>query len=265
MNFALVFSLSIIHAQSSETRQCSVTVVSQLVNEAEIRFVRGEYAESYRLERGALACHEAKLQPADPPARPAILSRLGQLSRLQGHLSEAETWLKQAVETSERDLGAPDTVGYVSALVGLATVRSERRRHVDAEPLVRRAIEVCGRLPETVKCQQSALNTLGALHAGMEDAEGAERVYRRALALDHGAEPDAITATLLHNLATVQFDLGWTADAERHYRDALTLQRRLFPQGHPDIDGTIDALQLLLRRSGRKQEARQLRSGGIGQ
>ena len=44
------------------------------------------------------------------------------------------------------------------------------------------------------------------------DPEGAERVYRQALALDSGNEPDAVTVTFLHNLATVQPDQGRTAD-----------------------------------------------------
>ena len=213
-------------APSGETGECSVTVVSQLINGAHTRFISGEYAESYRLERAALACYDASSTPADVSARAAIFSRLGELSWLRGRIGEAETWLKQALAIHEKDPGAVPTPGYAATLIGLATIDGEKRQYVKAEPLVRQALEVCGllRTPDAISCRRTAMNTLGNLHAGLQDPEGAERVYRNALALEHAGEPDVITAALLHNLAVAQQDQGRVGEAEKHYREALSLR-----------------------------------------
>jgi tetratricopeptide (TPR) repeat protein len=253
-------SLPMMKAQSGETGKCSVTVVSQLINGAHTRFISGEYAESYRLERAALACYDASSTPADVSARAAILSRLGELSWLRGRIGEAETWLKQALAIHEKDPGAVPTPGYAATLIGLATIDGEKRQYVKAEPLVRQALEVCGLLPtpDAISCRRTAMNTLGNLHAGLQDPEGAERVYRNALAVEHADEPDVITAALLHNLAVAQQDQGRVGEAEKHYREALSLRCRLLPGGHSDTRKTVESLRLLLQHSGRKQESRQL-------
>jgi tetratricopeptide (TPR) repeat protein len=253
--------LSKMNAQSGETSRCSVTIISQLINGAHSRFISGEYAESYRLERAALACYDASSTPAYASARTAILSRLGELSWLRGRIGEAETWLIQALAIHEKDPGAVPTPGYAATLIGLATIDGERRQYVKAEPLVRQALEVCGLLPtpDAVSCRRTAMNTLGNLHAGLQDPEGAERVYRNALAIENAGEPDIITAALLHNLAVVQQDQGRVGEAEKHYREALSLRCRLLPRGHSDTRKTVKSLRLLLQHSGRKQESRQLR------
>ena len=84
-------------------------------------------------------------------------------------------------------------------------------------------------------------------------------MYRNALALEHAGEPDVITAALLHNLAVAQQDQGRVGEAEKHYREALSLRCRLLPRGHSDTGKTVESLRLLLQHSGRKQESRQLR------
>jgi tetratricopeptide (TPR) repeat protein len=238
---------------------CSAFAIAGWIEGADTHFRRGEYTESDRLERAVTAC----LQAATPPnarALAASLARRAELSRIQGHSREAEARLREAIAIHESELPM-DTPQYAAALAGLATIYSDKKRFIDAEPLVRKAIGIYHQLsPPDRSGERSAMNTLGTLYAGLGDTAGAEQIFRHALAQHEGVAANEVTATLLHNLATIRLDRGDEIEAEKLYGEALDLQQQILPQGHPDLQATRKALALVRMRLEKKERDRGLRS-----
>ncbi len=62
-------------------------------------------------------------------------------------------------------------------------------------------------------------------------------------------------AATLHNLAAVLVERGRHREAERYYRRALAIQRRLLGNDSPDVALTANNLGRLLATLGRREEA----------
>jgi tetratricopeptide (TPR) repeat protein len=131
-----------------------------------------------------------------------------------------------------------DTVGTVYMGLGLYT---------QARPLLERAASTRRRLADTEPAEVSeSLNHLADLQTVQADYVAAEKAYREAASLQAAHPKDRrsriILANSLYGLGLVLYEQGRYKDAERNYRDALTLQHLLYGETHGDIARTLKDL-----------------------
>jgi len=245
-------------ALAAERQDCSPETIAQNLQEAHASMSRGEYARSERVFTNVLACQKQSL-PANDLNIGVTLSNLGELKRLQRQFAAAETLLKEAVSLHET-AGRTEHLAFGSAQLSLASVYKDRKQYHLAEPLVRRAIEIFERSPGPESREAAAaLNTLAVLHAESGDMEGAERYLRVSVARRQNSPPDVSTATVQHNLGRILFRMGRVGEAEECLLKALDLRSQLLGTRHPATRLTLDAYESLLKSTGRKAEARQIR------
>jgi Flp pilus assembly protein TadD len=98
----------------------------------------------------------------------------------------------------------------------------------------------------------AALNLLGTLHSQLQDPEGAERQFRKALKLRDGEEDDEAIGAVLFNLVLIRWQQGDLAEAEQLLLKSLAIRRRLGGEDHPAVVLTRDTFARLLRKIRRK-------------
>ena len=139
-----------------------------------------------------------------------------------------------------------DTVGTVYMGLGL---------YSQARPLLERAAGTRHRLADTEPEELSeSLNHLADLQTVQADYVAAEKAYREAAGLQ-AAHPKSrrnqiILANSLYGLGLVLYEQGRYKDAERNYRDALTLQHQVYGERHGDIARTLKDLAQAIYNDG---------------
>lgn len=211
------------------------------------------------LHRG-LACQEKQV-PMDALELADSYEKLAELMRWRGALKESEGYLRKALSIRSGVAGF-DGNDLACTYNRLAQVLFAQRRYYEAEPAARKSKELA-EVSSGPKSEGAAiaLNTLGSLHAALEDLEGAERQFSMGLHIQRtAARRNANTATLLHNLATVRLDRGFAAEAEELYLESLQLQEELFGRNSPELMRTLEAYANALTQNGRKAQAREMKS-----
>ena len=230
----------------------------ELESQSERFFQQGLYGPAEVLLRRGISCEE-RLLPAGHPQLATSYFRLGELTLLRRSFEDAEGLIRTALaiwSLQAESQGEHLALAYNK----LAHVYYDQRRYYEAEPWARKAKT----LAETASGAGSegvaiALNTLGSLHAALKDPEGAEREFRRALAVQTAAgRRNFYTSNLLHNLATIRLDRGFPREAEELYRESLHMQEEWFGQEHPQMARTLEAYAKAVKKNGRKVEARGL-------
>jgi len=99
--------------------------------------------------------------------------------------------------------------------------------------------------------------TMARLHRRMGDLDKAQELYNIAIEdLRAGGQGDSLmAATILNNLAVVNYILKDYAKAESFYRKSLSQRRKFYPEGHSEIGGTLLGLASSLQRQERYLEA----------
>ena len=135
------------------------------------------------------------------------------------------------------------------ALNGLAQLLHRTGRLGEAEPLMRRALEIC----ETAYSAQHPtvainLNNLASLLHATNRPEEAETLMRRALEIDETVfgEKHQIVATHLNNLAQILMDTNRIEDAETLTRKALKIDVTVLGDRHPATATCLNNLAVLL-------------------
>jgi tetratricopeptide (TPR) repeat protein len=124
-----------------------------------------------------------------------------------------------------------------------------------ARPLLDRAVSTRHRLKDTDPEDLSeSLNHLADLQMIQAEYEAAEKAYREAAA-QQAAQPKSrrgqiALANSLFGLGIVLDRQGRYKDAQRSYRDALTLQQQLYGQTHGDIARTLKELAQAINDDG---------------
>jgi tetratricopeptide (TPR) repeat protein len=124
-----------------------------------------------------------------------------------------------------------------------------------ARPLLDRAVSTRHRLKDTEPEDLSeSLNHLADLQMIQAEYEAAEKAYREAAARQ-AAQPKSrrgqiALANSLFGLGIVLDRQGRYKDAQRSYRDALTLQQQLYGQTHGDIARTLKELAQAINDDG---------------
>jgi serine/threonine protein kinase len=183
-----------------------------------------------------------------------------------GHLSDAESLERKALEMQRHEFGAddPDTLGTLSELaftlceegnckeaVGLNTEVLEKQKRIlgpEAESTLvtmdNLAINLAGagRPADAVKLQQQALE-----------------IHFRIDGRDNLGTVNGMT-----NLAGFYRDLGQYEESEREFRDALEIETRIFGPYQPETAQTKCDLASLLARKGQIEEALSLLNQAVG-
>ena len=143
----------------------------------------------------------------------------------------------------------------------LAMVLHDTNRSEEAEPLMRRALEIdeaaFGDHHPTVAIH---INNLAMLLRDTNRAEEAEPLIRRALEIDEAAfgEHHPTVAIRLNNLAILLYNTNRIEEAEPLLRRALEIDEAAFSDHHPTVAIDLNNLAALLLDSKRTAEAEPL-------
>ncbi|NMF81946.1 tetratricopeptide repeat protein [Nodosilinea sp. P-1105] len=176
----------------------------------------GQYSRGISLAEEAVDI--AEIRQIRPAKLASYLIDLAELYYKQGHYTDAEPLLQQALAMRQRLLGDehPDVATSLNNLAGLY---DKQGRYTDAEPLFQDALAM----------------------------------YKRLLGDEH---PDV--ATSLNNLAGLYDKQGRYTDAEPLFQDALAMRQRLLGDEHPDVATSLNNLASLYDKQGRHGEAKSL-------
>ncbi|MHB9024169.1 MAG: tetratricopeptide repeat protein [Armatimonadota bacterium] len=163
-------------------------------------------------------------------------------------------------ELWSREPGRRDTrISYAPTVLGLFFLNAAL--HAEAEPLLRRALEIneqsFGKAHPKVA---TALHNLSALLQAtnrLAEAESLQRRARKIFEQDFGKDHPNV-ALELKNLAVLFHDTNRLAEAEPLIRRALTIEEQLFGTNHPNVADDLNNLALLLQDTNRHTEAEPL-------
>ena len=109
------------------------------------------------------------------------------------------------------------------------------------------------------------LNNLAEIERLTGQLDDAEKLYRRAIALDEkaGRQNSAEFATSLNNLALVYRAQGRLPEAERLYLRSLGVLEKALGPNHPDVARSLNNLAVLYRSQGRPERAQPLQERAL--
>jgi tetratricopeptide (TPR) repeat protein len=185
---------------------------------------------------------------------------LARVAEHQGDFEEAHRWCEKGRAESEERLG-PEHPGTAIALNNLVGLLKATNRLSEAEPLMRRVVEIIeiSYGPEH-PIVATSLNNLAQLLQGTNRLAEAEPLMRRALAIDEGSygpeHPEV--ATNLNNLAQLLHATNRLSEAEPLMRRALAIDKASYGPEHPMVAIRLNNLATLLQATNRLSEAEPL-------
>ena len=190
--------------------------------------------------------------------------RIAQRLRIGSVLMDLARW--QECEEQQRHALAEATALPNSRLVAAASNNLARLLHdtsrlEEAEPLLRRALEIDeGAYGERHPTVAILLNNLAMLLRDTNRHEEAESLLRRALEIDAVAygERHPTVAVDLNNLALLLNDTDRLEEAEPLLRRALEIDEGAYGERHPTVAIRLNNLAILLRETNRHEEAEPL-------
>jgi DNA-binding SARP family transcriptional activator/Tfp pilus assembly protein PilF len=231
---------------------------------AEAAFPDSDFPHWPRCER--LAPHARAALDALPdgtclPAAARLALRCGQYLRKRAAFGDAETSLRRGLAVAEACNAVEPFPELAENIAALAALLRDTNRAAEAEPLLRRSVE----LREAMAGPQHpsvavALNELAILlHYSNRLAE-AEALYRRALAIDEAAlgADDPAVALRSHNLALLLHETNRPAEAEPLLERSLRIDERVRGPHHPDVASDLGNLGWLIFQTGRVNAAEPL-------
>jgi tetratricopeptide (TPR) repeat protein len=225
--------------------------------EAFVRKMRemGDGFTPFAYSKAKIAFLEAHLEEV-PPGEDRVRLRLkvASIQNALAHWQEADTQRRLAVE--EAETSAPSLLSW--ALNDYAQLLQDTNRLVEAEPLMRRALELDEKSfgPDHPNVAID-LNNLAQLLKATNRLADAEPLMRRALELDEKSfGPDHPNVAIrLNNLALLLQATNRLAEAEPLMRRALELDEKSFGHDHPNVARDLNNLALLLQDTNRLAEA----------
>ena len=201
-----------------------------------------------RLTR-TLAAEEAQDGKTSPDLLP-IIEELAQAQRQDGALGAAAALRRRALDIAVAAFGG-DSASAAGAMTALAMLDIERRRYLDAEPLLIIALRV---LAPRVDAYHPALVPIftGLAHIALArgDAKPAEAWARRAVAIAR-RNPHGRSAAPLRMLGAVLTGEVRYAEAARVLDEALAQDRRQHGDDGIDTARSLSQLAHLYLRQGR--------------
>jgi len=219
---------------------------------------RGDYAESERLAREALAM-QRRIAPDDTVEVANALQFLAVALKQQARLDEAEENYREALALRIAEHGERDdrTASTLTSLAELLRVKNELD---EAEALHRRALEISrevhGGVHPTVL---TSLSNLALVLQAKEDRDGAEAILRDSLEATRRlyGDQNPHVARAMNNLAALIREKD-PEEAESLHRQALAMRRKLLGENHPEVASSLNNLAVLLQDRGEVVEAERL-------
>jgi tetratricopeptide (TPR) repeat protein len=187
----------------------------------------------------------------------AALNALGRCAKLQGDAILAERRHREAHEMLLRvhgDASHPDCAASTSlAAAALAAMGRLEEARDEYERALQRTVQAHG---EWTGAAARVQNDLGVVQWRLGNLDEAERLYRRALAIqeDLGEEAQDV-APVLNNLATLLCDQDRYDMALPLHRRAVDIDQRRLGPDHPDVALTLNNLATLYCEHGKTAEA----------
>ena len=227
----------------------------------------GRFQEALRLSEQALALAERSFGPRSPAVAQAHLSIAVQLQSL-GNLPAAEEHYRKGLATQE-SAARPDDPSLGMFVSGLGGLLYGQGRYEDAEPYMRRSLEIQEQVAKATGNEGSlaiALFMLGSNHTLMGRLEDGRGLLERSLTLFERLQPSGglQTAIVLNNLATNRQKANDLAGAIAHQGRALDLFERHAPTNLPAIAKNTHNFAYLLRQQGQVQKAAEQYTKAIG-
>lgn len=213
---------------------------------------RGDYVGARPLLVQALELRR-QLLPPNHPQLAQSLSNLALVHKDLGDYDSAEALYREAIKRMQQALGETHpSVGIV--MNNLSTLLKIRRDYPAAQELLEKALSIRRKaLGEVHPMVALNLNDLGLLLSERADLDGAATYYKQALQaypVDHPWR----SATVF-NIGRLAESRGDFVVAERHYREALALQRKEYGEDHDRVGMDWNRLGIVLHRQGRLDEA----------
>jgi serine/threonine-protein kinase len=172
-----------------------------------------------------------------------------QQQRLARERDRAESNARQMAR--ERDK-AQRTRDFLIGLFEVSDPGEARGGSISARELLDRgAQEVERELQAEPEVQADLMNTIGRVYRSLGLYEPAGQMLERALALRESLGRESLeVGESLNELGWLRWESGDYAAAERAYRDALALRRRLLGEEHPEVARSLNGLALVLQGRG---------------
>ena len=205
---------------------------------------------------------------ADDTEKPALGEALGWLDdAFVGNPQDVRSWPvlaplaphAQAVATHAADNHLDGPSARLFNQVGLLLLT--RARYAEAEPLMRRAVEIDeATFGEDHPEVAADINNLAQLLKATNRLTEAETLMRRALAIFDASfgKDHPNVATQLNNLASLLQDTNRLTEAEPLMRRALEIDEASFGNDHPEVATDLNNLAQLLKATNRLADAEPL-------
>jgi len=235
----------------------SVRKIREKVDVVEARaiFEAGKLAEE-RVDWRAANAHyarAARLQPSNWQ----YAQRAGRLARQMGDYATAASFNEATLSLVASAFGV--SAQAATALNDLALTYRSLARYTEAEPLIRRAIEIEKALGKDHPDLASGYRNLAGLLQDQGKYDQAEPLIRRAIEIDEKAlgKDHPNLASDYNNLAGLLQAQGKYDQAEPLIRRAIEIEKAL-GKDHPDLASDYNNLAELLRAQGKYDQAEPL-------
>jgi CHAT domain-containing protein/tetratricopeptide (TPR) repeat protein len=218
---------------------------------------QGRPAEAETLYRTALSIMRAGLGEGHPRIA-RLEGNLAHVLSDQGRVAEAESLCRSALATFTKRQGQHEETA--NALNNLGMLLVEERRFDEAEPLLLQALEMRSKLlaPTHPSVAQSH-NNLGGLEESRQRPAQAIIYFRKAYEIRRARDPSSLdTAESCNNLAASLDGRENFGEAERLYREALSIRERLLSREHPLTAQSYKNLGGVLEKQGKYAEAEEI-------
>ena len=204
-----------------------------------------------------------QLANIDPIELSTSLSHEGDVLSLQAEYDAAEKAYRDAIRiATSRPGDRKSQAALANSLYGLGTTLAKNGRYGDAEKCLREALALQQTLygasnpdvARSLKDLARAVSDGGDLRAGipiMQRAVDMQRALR-------GAEPHPDLSEVLNDMGDLLQQNGDLDGAERYFREALTMKRRLLGERHPEIAAGLENLASVLQDKESFAEAERL-------
>ena len=185
------------------------------------------------LDRGV---QEAQSFNGDPKVQAELYQTLGTIYDQLGKFEQADSLLHSALER-RKTLFGPDSTEVADSLVALSQLRSDQAQYDEAEQLVRQGLDMTKRhLPPTHPRVGRAMYSLGEVLVNEGKYDQGIQVLDDAVRIQ--SAPGGVAADLaetLTELANAQFYAGHLDISNSLNLRALTMDRQLYGERHPNV------------------------------
>jgi serine/threonine protein kinase/lipopolysaccharide biosynthesis regulator YciM len=200
----------------------------------------GQYDRAESLARSALEIR-VKAEGRETDGTAGTLMTLAGILRWEKKWDEGEKLLREALAIRQARHGR-ESAEAAEALDELAKALIGKSAYPEAEKLAAEGLKIRERLfgPESKQVAESLL-TFGTLRTEQEDWKGAEETISRQLAILRGQHDDGpLFSNALNDLAVAQTQLGKLDEAEKTFREAMSIEARVLGEDHPEYASLLE-------------------------